>query len=161
MGVDFHQRADQYRVGHRACRSRSAPSSAMRRPAHAQAVGERHDADRRRLAGPRQSREGWSAVDPDALSATPGSRNTRAGAASAIVRTWLGFEANLPDMMPLVGPMPGIPDAFVIGCVRGGYTIGPYMGELLSQLILGREPEMPLFNPARFNTASADQRLAS
>lgn len=77
------------------------------------------------------------------------------------MRTWLGFEANVPDMMPLAGALPGIADAFVIGCVRGGYTIGPYMGELLSQLILGREPEMPLFSPGRFNTTSADQRLAS
>jgi glycine/D-amino acid oxidase-like deaminating enzyme len=107
--------------------------------------------------------QGWSAVDPDNLVG-----NLRlaqfavpALARAQIVRSWLGFEAHLPDMMPLVGPMPGIPDAFVIGCVRGGYTIGPYMGELLSQLILGREPEMPLFNPARFNTQSADQRLAS
>jgi glycine/D-amino acid oxidase-like deaminating enzyme len=107
--------------------------------------------------------QGWSAVDPDNLVG-----NLRlaqfavpALAGAQIVRSWLGFEAHLPDMMPLVGPMPGIPDAFVIGCVRGGYTIGPYMGELLSQLILGREPEMPLFNPARFNTRSADQRLAS
>jgi glycine/D-amino acid oxidase-like deaminating enzyme len=107
--------------------------------------------------------QGWSAVDPDALvgNLRLAQYAVPALAGAQIVRTWLGFEASLPDMMPLVGPMPGIPDAFVIGCVRGGFTIGPYMGELLSQLILGREPEMPLFNPARFNTASADQRLAS
>ncbi len=107
--------------------------------------------------------QGWSAVDPDTLVG-----NLRlaqfavpALAHAQVVRTWLGFEANVPDMMPLAGALPGIADAFVIGCVRGGYTIGPYMGELLSQLILGREPEMPLFSPGRFNTTSADQRLAS
>lgn len=70
-------------------------------------------------------------------------------AKSRIVRTWLGLEANVPDFMPLVGPLPGVDDAFVIGCVRGGFTIGPYMGQLLAQRILGNEPEMPLFDPAR------------
>jgi len=66
-----------------------------------------------------------------------------------IVRTWLGVEGNTADVMPLVGDIPGAPDAYVIGCVRGGYTIGPYMGTLLAQYILGKEPEMPLFDPAR------------
>lgn len=66
-----------------------------------------------------------------------------------IVRTWLGLEANVPDFMPLVGPLPGMENVFVIGCVRGGFTIGPLMGHLLAQRILGQEPEMPLFDPAR------------
>jgi sarcosine oxidase subunit beta len=66
-----------------------------------------------------------------------------------IVRTWLGVEGSVEDVMPLVGEIPGAPDAYVIGCVRGGYTIGPYMGTLLAQRILGQEPEMPLFDPAR------------
>lgn len=66
-----------------------------------------------------------------------------------IVRTWLGLEGASPDWMPLVGEIPGAPDAYVIGCVRGGYTIGPYMGTLLAQRILGQEPAMPLFDPTR------------
>ncbi len=73
-------------------------------------------------------------------------------ASARVVRTWLGLEANVPDAMPLVGPVPGVDDAFVIGCVRGGYTIGPFMGELLADTVLGREPEMPIFDPARFNS---------
>ncbi len=75
--------------------------------------------------------------------AVPGLAETR------VVRTWLGLEANVPDFMPLVGALPGIDDAFVIGCVRGGFTIGPFMGQLLAQRILGNEPEMPLFDPGR------------
>jgi glycine/D-amino acid oxidase-like deaminating enzyme len=113
--------------------------------------------------GKGDAEQGWSAVDPETLIA-----NLRlaqfavpALARARVVRSWLGFEAHVPDMMPLAGPLPGVADAFVIGCVRGGYTIGPYMGELLGQLVLGQEPEMPLFNPGRFNTASPDQRLAS
>lgn len=73
----------------------------------------------------------------------PGLAKTR------ILRCWTGFEANFPDFYPLAGTLPGHERAFVLGCVRGGYTIGPYIGKLMGDLILGREPEMPLFNPGR------------
>lgn len=66
-----------------------------------------------------------------------------------VLRSWTGFEANVADFYPLAGALPGVPDAYVLGCVRGGYTIGPYIGQLMGDLILGREPERPLFDPAR------------
>ncbi len=66
-----------------------------------------------------------------------------------IVRSWTGFEANVPDYYPLAGALPGLPDAYVLGCVRGGYTIGPYIAQLMGDLILGRAPELPLFDPDR------------
>lgn len=66
-----------------------------------------------------------------------------------ILRSWTGFEANVPDFYPLAGQLPGVADAFVLGCVRGGFTIGPYIGTLMGEFILGREPELPLFDPAR------------
>ncbi|SFR45221.1 NAD(P)/FAD-dependent oxidoreductase [Litoreibacter janthinus] len=69
--------------------------------------------------------------------------------AARVTRSWTGFEANVPDFYPLAGALPGIPDAFVLGCVRGGYTIGPYISQLMGDHILGREPEMPLFDPGR------------
>lgn len=73
-----------------------------------------------------------------------------------VTRSWTGFEANAPDFYPLAGPAPGVEDAWILGCVRGGYTIGPYMGRLLGEAILGREPEMPLFDPGRdFETEAA------
>ncbi len=75
--------------------------------------------------------------------AVPALRQTR------VVRTWLGLEGNTQDALPLVGELPGFPEAYVIGGVRGGFTIGPYMGKLLAQRILGEEPEMALFDPAR------------
>jgi sarcosine oxidase subunit beta len=71
-----------------------------------------------------------------------------------ITRIWTGFEANVPDFYPLAGALPGVPDAFILGCVRGGYTIGPYMGRLMGDLILDRQPEMPLFDPGRFTSAT-------
>lgn len=79
-----------------------------------------------------------------AISALPALRNRR------LVRTWYGYDAVTPDVMPLVGPIPGLDNAFLIACVRGGYTIGPYIGRLLADRILGREPELPLFPLDRF-----------
>jgi len=70
-------------------------------------------------------------------------------AKARVLRCWTGFEANVPDFYPLAGALPGVKDAFVLGCVRGGYTIGPYIGRLMGDFILGREPELPLFDPAR------------
>jgi glycine/D-amino acid oxidase-like deaminating enzyme len=66
-----------------------------------------------------------------------------------ILRSWTGFEAHVPDFYPLAGALPGVEGAFVLGCVRGGYTIGPCIGALMADLILGREPDLPLFDPAR------------
>lgn len=65
------------------------------------------------------------------------------------LRSWTGFEAHVPDFYPLAGALPGVDGAFVLGCVRGGYTIGPYIGQLMGDFILGREPELPLFDPGR------------
>jgi sarcosine oxidase, subunit beta len=76
-------------------------------------------------------------------------------AEARILRAWTGFEAHVPDFYPLAGALPGVPGAFVLGCVRGGYTIGPCIGALMADLILGREPELPLFDPARPFTEEA------
>lgn len=62
-----------------------------------------------------------------------------------LVRAWLGLEAETDDAMPVLGPVPGLQDAYAIGSVHSGYTSGPYMGRLLADAILGREPELPLF----------------
>lgn len=70
-------------------------------------------------------------------------------AQARVLRSWTGFEANVPDFYPLAGALPGVENAFVLGCVRGGYTIGPYIGKLMGDYILGREPELPLFDLGR------------
>ncbi len=77
-----------------------------------------------------------------------------------VLRSWTGFEAHVPDFNPLAGALPGTKNAFVLGCVRGGYTIGPYISELMGDLILGRDPEMPLFDPSRpFDIETATRRI--
>ena len=78
-----------------------------------------------------------------AACAVPAIRRTR------LVRSWLGLEARVADLKPLAGPVPGLPDTWVVGAIDTGYTLGPYFGRLMAQRILGEEPEMPLFDPAR------------
>ena len=74
-----------------------------------------------------------------------------------VIRSWTGFEAFVPDYYPLAGALPGVSNAYVLACVRGGYTIGPCIGPLVAELIQGHEPELPLFDPARFYN---DDRIA-
>jgi sarcosine oxidase subunit beta len=62
-----------------------------------------------------------------------------------LARAWAGLEAETRDALPAVGPIPGIPDAYVCGSVHSGYTSGPYLARLLADRILGREPALPLF----------------
>lgn len=70
-------------------------------------------------------------------------------AEARVARIWLGLESETADAMPMIGPLAGFPELYVIGCVHSGYTSGPYMGKLLAGSLLGNEPEMPLFNPSR------------
>jgi len=70
-------------------------------------------------------------------------------AEARITRIWLGLEAETADAMPLLGPVPGVRDAWVIGSAHSGYTSGPYLGHLLAETLLGREPAHPLFDPSR------------
>ena len=66
-----------------------------------------------------------------------------------VVRAWSGFEGATADSLPIAGPIPGHKEAYVLGCAKGGFTIGPYLAELLAERIQGREPELPLFDPLR------------
>jgi sarcosine oxidase, subunit beta len=72
-----------------------------------------------------------------------------------IARIWLGLESETADAMPLIGALPGIADAFVVGCVHSGYTSGPYMGRLLADIVLGKAESPSLFDPARLHPTAA------
>jgi glycine/D-amino acid oxidase-like deaminating enzyme len=65
------------------------------------------------------------------------------------VRGWLGIEARIANDAPMAGALPGIEGAFVVGCFHSGWTAGPYIGKLMADYVLGRETELPLFDPAR------------
>jgi glycine/D-amino acid oxidase-like deaminating enzyme len=70
-------------------------------------------------------------------------------AKARVIRIWMGLESETADAMPMIGPLPGLNDAWVIGCVHSGYTSGPFMGKLLAQTMLGEATELPLFDPSR------------
>lgn len=71
-----------------------------------------------------------------------------------IARIWLGLEAETADAMPIIGDVPGVHNAYVVGSAHSGYTSGPFMGKIIAQYILGQEPELPLFPPARLLLSS-------
>ncbi|MEJ1935725.1 hypothetical protein WDZ92_36495, partial [Nostoc sp. NIES-2111] len=48
---------------------------------------------------------------------------------------------------PLVGPLPGVDNAYVMACMRSGWSISPYAGQLMADTLLGKVPERPLFIP--------------
>lgn len=77
-----------------------------------------------------------------------------------LVRSWLGFEAETADALPIIGAVPGVADAWVIGSVHSGWTSGPYMGRLLAQQILGQPAEHPLFDPQRLLNPVAQRQGA-
>ncbi len=68
---------------------------------------------------------------------------------SRVSRVWLGLEAETSDAMPIIGEIPNIQNAYVIGSVHSGYTSGPYMGYLLAQKILEKNVDLSLFKPSR------------
>ena len=70
-------------------------------------------------------------------------------AEARVARIWLGLEAETADAMPIIGDVPGVPHAWVVGSAHSGYTSGPFMGRILAQRMLGQEPDLPLFDPAR------------
>lgn len=70
-------------------------------------------------------------------------------AQARVARIWLGLEAETADAMPIIGEVPGVAHAWVVGSAHSGYTSGPFMGRILAQHILGQTPELPLFDPAR------------
>lgn len=67
------------------------------------------------------------------------------------LRSWVGTTTITPDQLPLVGPVPGYPGAFV---ATGGsaFTLGPCFAQVLADLIAGRQASMDLtkFDAARY-----------
>lgn len=72
-----------------------------------------------------------------------------------LARQWSGFEGVTPDSCPYLGPLPGLPGAFIVACARGGWTLSPILSLMLSELMLDGDTALAhsLFNPARFADA--------
>ncbi len=69
-----------------------------------------------------------------------------------VTHRWAGIWGTTPDLIPLVGRVPGRADVWVAGGYSGhGNALGLACGELVARGILGEEPpELELFDPARF-----------
>lgn len=74
-----------------------------------------------------------------------------------VVRSWAGYEGVTPDSYPYLGRLPGHRDIYCAACARGGFTLGPLMGQLLGELILTGSTSKPIttFDPGRFLNAAA------
>ena len=73
------------------------------------------------------------------------------GGRPRVTNRWAGIWGTTPDLMPLVGPVPGRDDVWVAGGYSGhGNALGLACGELVARAILGeRPPELELFDPLR------------
>ncbi len=81
----------------------------------------------------------------------PGLRNAQ------MIRCWTAFEGCLKDKVPIVGASTKVSGLFhVCGFSAHGFQLAPMMGRVMSQLVLGQEPELPLddFRPDRFEQAA-------
>jgi sarcosine oxidase subunit beta len=72
-----------------------------------------------------------------------------------IRRTWLGLLDVTPDVVPIIGPVPGLRDYIVAAGFSGhGFCLGPGVGQVLSELIVDGRPSVSLeaFSLTRFLT---------
>ena len=81
-----------------------------------------------------------------------------------VIRTFAGLRPYTPDGLPILGPVKSF-DNFIMaaGHEGDGIALSPITGDLMSQLIRGKRPDICLdpFSPQRFeNTDSAREDLA-
>jgi glycine oxidase len=66
---------------------------------------------------------------------------------------WAGLRPATRDFLPVIGPSPSLPNVFyATGHFRSGILLSALTGELIADLVAGREPAIDLkaFTPARF-----------
>jgi sarcosine oxidase subunit beta len=76
---------------------------------------------------------------------------------ASILRSWTGIEGMVEDGLPVIGAsrrLPGLVHAF--GFSAHGFALAPLVGEIVRDLITGRQNHLPLapFAPERFATAT-------
>jgi glycine oxidase len=72
--------------------------------------------------------------------------------AATLVRSWAGLRPGSPDSWPFLGRLPGWRNVFVAaGHFRAGIQLSPATGQVMTDLLLGRPPSLPLdvFRPDR------------
>jgi glycine/D-amino acid oxidase-like deaminating enzyme len=61
-----------------------------------------------------------------------------------ILRFWAGLEGRSPDFLPLLGNPKTLPGFYCACCAKGGFTMGPILGKLLSELVLNGKASFPI-----------------
>jgi len=74
-----------------------------------------------------------------------------------VANRWAGIWGTTPDLMPLVGPVPGRDGVWIAGGYSGhGNALGLACGDIVARAILGEAPaELSLFDPSRFAYSSS------
>jgi glycine oxidase len=70
-----------------------------------------------------------------------------------LLATWSGLRPGTPDGLPILGADPDVPNLlYATGHYRNGILLAPLTGELIADLLLGREPTLDLqpFSIGRF-----------
>src|SRR4051794_13005581 len=69
-----------------------------------------------------------------------------------LLRHWSGYEGVTPDSLPYFGRMPRHEKLYVSAGIRGGFTLGPVFGRMMSELVLDGRTSFPVdaFAPGRF-----------
>ena len=76
-----------------------------------------------------------------------------------VTEVWAGLRPGTPDRRPILGPDPEVEGlVYATGHFRNGILLAPATAELVSDLILGRPPSIPLhpFSPTRFRGTGPD-----
>ena len=61
------------------------------------------------------------------------------------IRAWAGLRPYSPDLLPIIGAVDSLEGFYVATGHEGiGITLGPITGKLMSQVITGQEPDIPL-----------------
>lgn len=73
------------------------------------------------------------------------------------IRTWAGFRPYTPDLLPIISAVDSIQGLYIAAGHEGiGITEAPITGKLISQLVTGQAPDLPLgvLSLSRFNGTS-------
>jgi gamma-glutamylputrescine oxidase len=75
------------------------------------------------------------------------------GRRPTVTHRWAGIWGTTPDLVPLVGAVPGRDDVWVAGGYSGhGNALGLACGDLVARALLGEQPpELGVFDPSRFS----------
>ena len=77
---------------------------------------------------------------------------------ATVIRTWSGYEAYLPDRLPILGFSPSTPGLIhAFGFSGAGFQIAPAVGEVLAELVCDGRSTTPIeaFNANRFSKSQA------